>query len=521
MTTASTALPALSLLRPNDFINTAYDKRQALKRAIKVFQLSYVGILNMDLDKHKKFSHAYKQEMFEIYGFANMSTNDIDLVYKEVDEELRGEIIEIKVGILRAEGIDELTNPTVLVNSRLPKTRSGFKIAIKKQNEKQTENPFKGFTSFQELRKIRLQNKSIQINFETKPQMSNFRSFELTYREIHAEGFEDWFDFGNDVELLIKVSISAIGMNPNEAIDFHMHSILYVIQSRLRVYQSYRNPINLRHQTSGAYRKTTAIRKRVDPNTESAFWSTPIALALEVQDEQPMEYFRRRLHFSRNAFPSDLQIENEFFDEVSEENFCICNEWCNWNAFFYYNPIIRFLMVGHNRIYMRNKTNIPDLYECITTYLLRATITRTPLQSLLNSAHEYSQRNYLRSKSDANYKAIYRAIVHKPQPLVLLSDELIGQTYLMLRRDVRPALIRLETDINLFLDSSIENIHQFYKVFNDLHIRVAEISSYVDPNYTNLWFMESNYMSHKWYNTYIQLCYERGLDITKGFHGSN
>ncbi len=97
-------------------------------------------------------------------------------------------MVELLPGILRAKGMDELTNPTVLVNSGLHKTRTGFKIAIKKQNEKQTENLFKGFTSFQELRKIRLQNKSIQINFETKPQMSKFRSFELTYREIKGRG---------------------------------------------------------------------------------------------------------------------------------------------------------------------------------------------------------------------------------------------------------------------------------------------------------------------------------------------
>jgi hypothetical protein len=198
-------------------------------------------------------------------------------------------------------------------------------------------------------------------------QSLKFREFELPYRKIQVEGFEDWFDFGNGIGLFIKIRISANEPNPKEAPNFHLHSILCLIQSRLSIYQNIGNPINLRHRTSVAYRKTITIRRRIDPNTESAFWSTPVTSipfdneVENISDQQLSEYGRRNV-FVRNAFPNDLQIGNDFFDKVAEEKFCNCNEWCNLNAFFYHNLIIRFLMVGHNQLYLQNKTNIPSLY---------------------------------------------------------------------------------------------------------------------------------------------------------------
>jgi hypothetical protein len=133
-----------------------------------------------------------------------------------------------------------------------------------------------------------------------------FREFELPYREIQAEGFEDWFDLGNGIGLLIKIRIYANEPNPKEEPNFHLHSILYIIQSRLRIYQNIGNPINLRHRTSVAYKKTITIRKRIDPNTESAFWSTPVTSipfdneVENISDQQLSEYLRRNV-FLRNA----------------------------------------------------------------------------------------------------------------------------------------------------------------------------------------------------------------------------
>jgi hypothetical protein len=96
--------------------------------------------------------------------------------------------------------------------------------------------------------------------------------------------------------------LSYVGMSPKDSYIFHIHSILYIIESRLRKYQKLRNLVNLRHQTSGAYKKTS-IRKRADPNTESAFWSTPITSipikngVQNVSDEQFLEYMRSRQFF--------------------------------------------------------------------------------------------------------------------------------------------------------------------------------------------------------------------------------
>jgi hypothetical protein len=56
MAIASTAKPALTNLNPNDLISLSFDKRQAFKRAKKIFQISYVGNLNMNFNLHKNFS---------------------------------------------------------------------------------------------------------------------------------------------------------------------------------------------------------------------------------------------------------------------------------------------------------------------------------------------------------------------------------------------------------------------------------------------------------------------------------
>jgi hypothetical protein len=47
------------------------------------------------------------------------------------------------------------------------------------------------------------------------------------------------------------------------------------------------------------------------------------------------------------------------------------------------------------------------------------------------------------------------------------------------RNSVKVALIQLETDKQLFSDSSIESIRSFYEVFKDLHFRIPEITTYV------------------------------------------
>jgi hypothetical protein len=70
------------------------------------------------------------------------------------------------------------------------------------------------------------------------------------------------------------------------------------------------------------------------------------------------------------------------------------------------------------------------------------------LQSLTFSAFKYSQRNYSRARSDPIYKYDHR--MAKPN-----IGKLVAQTYMMLKNDVRVALINLETDKQLFLDSFI------------------------------------------------------------------
>ncbi len=141
----------------------------------------------------------------------------------------------ITIGILRAKGLDDLsslTNTRLLINNNLAIVEFSYSIAVNFQREEQNETPFTALINFEGLNNIRSQNKLIQMNLKSG-QSLKFREFELPYREIHAEGFEDWFDFGNCIGLFIKIRISANEPNPKEAPNFDLHSILYIIQSGL------------------------------------------------------------------------------------------------------------------------------------------------------------------------------------------------------------------------------------------------------------------------------------------------
>lgn len=72
-------------------------------------------------------------------------------------------------------------------------------------------------------------------------------------------------------------------------------------------------------------------------------------------------------------------------------------------------------------------------------------ITQIPLQSLMISAHEYSQRNYLRTKTDFRYRILLKTSNPNIQTLV-------GHAYMISRNSVKVALIQLETDKQLFSD---------------------------------------------------------------------
>ena len=136
-----------------------------------------------------------------------------------------------------------------------------------------------------------------------------------------------------------------------------------MIGNKLDEYRNSEPMIGTGHRMATNRAKVSYIRRRIrSPESEEAFWSIP------TQSTDFSRSIRRQTTGStadriRDKIIKycDLQIPYTYEEEY-EDTVCLCSQWCNWNAFFYYNPILRFLLVQHNKLYMKNRTNIADMY---------------------------------------------------------------------------------------------------------------------------------------------------------------
>lgn len=101
---------------------------------------------------------------------------------------------------------------------------------------------------------LRTSNQFITIRFVSDLTDKQYNELKLPYNEIHTEGFMDWFDFGNGIELLIKISFRAIEKKADLSSIYHLHI------------------------TATSQRHTDHLIKRVKSNTKSTFWMNPPTL---------------------------------------------------------------------------------------------------------------------------------------------------------------------------------------------------------------------------------------------------
>jgi len=216
--------------------------------------------------------------------------------------------------------------------------------------------------------RLRAQNKTISITLSADNKQT-FNEFTISYKEIHCEGYEDWFDFGDSVQLLIRIEFrvcSEPNVNQTNVSKFHLNTIIVMIG---KIIDDYRDSVSIGstgHRTASHRTKISYIRKRV-ARKEEAFWSTQTKSIDFTQSIRKLssDSASDRIRAQTIKY-CDLQIPYEFHDSY-EDTVCLCSQWCNWNSFFYYNPIYRFLLVQHNRLYLKNRTNIPDMYLFATT----------------------------------------------------------------------------------------------------------------------------------------------------------
>ena len=499
----------------DQLVDHNFDREEASIKALRIFLVSFGEYQRFCPQLYNQKFDEYLTAIKELYGVPNIDQTIIQNESKSLERER----IKVTIGVKQFRG-QPLTNPRIVIiigrNQSKPFPLNTNRLIQTDVRQSQT-------ILLDELKNHRRQKTDIVIKLRADNlERDKVNVFTIGYHQIPVEGFEDWFQFGEDVRLLIKISFEIYINDINErrsALDFHLHSIIYMLRQRLN---SFRNQptVGPTHRPFGRKCKVSYTRKSREPNEQQVFWSTPMSIENQlnsirsVVDSNEDQYSRgiKDLLKSDVKF-NDLQIGFGFTDSFND-SVCLCSEWCNWNAFFHYNPIYRFLLVQNNQLFLSSRTNVTDMYLFATTFCAyeaglnlepNQDLPLTPVLRLMSCADNYRQLLYqkfyltkeeFRDEYDVSY----------PDPQLMN-----GLTYNLLRNDVRIADLWLQTDVNPFSNICIENICNFYRLYSSLHLWCSTRTTLVDTFNIKKWFKELDQTSRKKYRNYLKLGYNQRI----------
>ena len=481
---ATVAKPRLRNLNTNVLLQQNFDRYNAFIRAMKVFHISYFHYQNWNPQTYQTYYTEYALQMAEVYGVMDMANND-QRWRTEPTQQIQNENIRITINVFRYihDGVD---SAALMVSLR---TLDGHpdeeELALDPTELIQYED-HSILVSTQQFNQLNVENENISINYtDSKNGLDryDFNEILIPYRRIHPEGYQQWIQFANDIRVLVAVRFDVLGdpANNHALHSFHLHTFALMINYRL-IYCA-QNPDPYKHAIESNKKVVTYMQNIVDPNTREAFWTTTPDRTTAM-NENEVKYI-------------DLQIPDE--NEGISYEFCLCNEFCNLNAFFHYNPMLRFLMLQHNRLYLINKEKIPEMYTFVLTYCLSDLFTpgiKKPLIRLLDSANQRRILNHEACIEDPQYEQDWWAC--PPNTL-----EILGLTYNLLRNCTNMSQICILLDNQPFDEQSLENIHIHYNILQQFHYMIAEIIDYIDANMKDLWFRELDAISRDHFREYI------------------
>ena len=498
-------------------ITINFDRERAFWRSIKVFLFAYTGYEDYCKQLYDQKFKEYMDSMKDLYEIPNPNMANEAITINE----LMGEGVSILVGIKRLKVVMYMVKNLRVVLS-IDSTVSD-EMPLRMDSEEQDQCCEQEIT-YPEFARYKSENKLIKYQLfgdDWVDEQGELYEFSIGFREISAEGFEDWFYFGRGVHCLIKIIFVGNELNPNQSYlsDFHLQTLCLMAVQRYLYFNRMRTTIDKLHKTTANKSKITYIRKRVDPTSEMAFWSTDRSLEqlmqrirIDIVEKGSDNYSQIGQLLGRTVKFIDLQIPMNFEDEF-EDTVCLCSEWCNWNAFFHFNPIYRILMVNHNQIYLKDKTNIADMYLFSATgVLLTAQMTynpghalaeKVPILQLIIEANKYKQTNYNRFFMRQNG---WRKIYQKSKPSFILMN---GISYKTLRESIIISEVIIQLSTDPFADICCETLINYYKVLSDLHRLVSKMDLFVPQDSDSLkkWFKELDKISREDFYIYIVTSY--------------
>ena len=326
--------------------------------SLKIFYISFCCYQWMSEELKQLFDHffdEYKELMRNVFEMKD--TNEE--VMSDLERDLFSERIKLTFGIIKARNMDTDSGerPKINVWTNISSDKTNHFIQLDDTEEVQKQASIEVDIGFKEFIELKIFDKLCEITVTVNQKTARVV---IPYREINAEGFTDWRYF-NGLEALVRISIQMIGKTSSEAQSIHMTSIAYVIRYRLSQLLDTTKVDQLMakwHKSVSFRRNVEPLQKLIAPESRLSFWAKP------PTDEKSVKLLRADLTFGRKCHFHDLNVD--LFTDLFEDNpYCVCSEWCNWGAFYYHNPILRWFITQHNHLYIKNHCLIPALYVAI------------------------------------------------------------------------------------------------------------------------------------------------------------
>ena len=482
---------ALFALRSTQFLDQNYDRFNAFCRAMKVFQKCFLHYRSFNENMYRQMNIEFFNAMIDFYGVRNdQRIQNFGQIMVAIDQTVRTEPMIITFGVTELVSNETLTNARVTIELGHTQHHHNRQTLNLNVSQKDQNSSSYQIIRYDDIDFAVINDRQIVITYTDSVVANEWRNFEpfvIPYRRLHHEGFHQKLRFGSTL-ILFSIELKSNEGNYNQLFvnSFHLHTIMFAIQNRLTHLRA--QPPDqqyYRHTDPTHQRRITYDVGLTDPTTRDAFWGTPPNVTQNMQNFCRVKY-------------CDFQIGFEFGEELVDQSLCTCNEFCNLNAFFHYNPIYRFLLVQHNRHYVRNKTIVGNLYEMALTLSITTMnpIGLAPLFNLLNSSSERVTKNRLIFDTKPGLKNDWRHSTPHP-------GDMEGFVYISLFNCNLSDIMAANYGQVHFDENAFAGIANLMERLFEMHSRIAYDLTFVEYNQKDDWFREFEYRSRKHYYTYL------------------
>lgn len=505
--TTTVAKPDLDAATFDQYFDANYDERKLFLHSVSLFYLSYPEAFPED-DETQDYVHIdlFKEKEEEYLQITGRLTN-VDITDRSWRQPIWDKCLSRSYNMLFAVKAFKGRNLSRRLSYIITNLNTGIQLGSVQLSHRREQQSFRcKFTncSFEDMIDIRRENHRFQIEVEAEAWDESvvdqpLNVFTIGFGNIHPEGFQQWFDFGRGVNLLIEISYIVEADPDDDSSNFHIQMIARMIEWKLT------HGLGVTwHKNRAGQAKVSCMRPQVEPDSHRMYWRTTEDRLSEVlrdfaesYSDQDSDTKRPPVIDSAEQFVPYFDLQRSLiYSEDIEETVCLCNEWCNWSAFFHYNPIFRFIVVMNSQLFITNHFNRSEIYIfCgvikVMTYGGSAPNKRAGFViRLIHSANQYREIHYHNYRKRQNVHDLY--LNSEPNPV-----ELAASSYRHLRYDTFMPDLMLETESNQLSDIGVQNLIYYYKVLESLHFFVGEWTDFLDqtPDNVREWQKEYNAIS--------------------------